>query len=849
MKIGLALGFSCLAILSASACSTPDQFAVDIDITAGSSMLVADTTGKTPLQEMQSFVLLVSGDETESYTVAPGRAFADHERQRYFPATTTHTLVFTIEGRDTNGKTIATGASGAVALTPGHHTDTTITLQVPGFNPVDFAGEDLTGLDLSSVDLSGAPITTVSFVTPPSSPTANLPVDVASADFDGDGHPDVAIASKMDGKVQIFITGVGGVLPAAPKYTYVQAGASALGVGNFSGDTDIDFVVANAAAAGNIVFYTNTGGGFNATTPTTIGAGVDSIAVGDFDKDGKPDVAVGSSTVASAWIVYSSNGFATLTTMTLAHPASRLKAPDLNGDGYADLVAVETANNDVEYALSTSGTASYTFSATKSLAVTAPGDVAFADLNGDGKPDGIAVPNDSGTLATYLANARPGVLSVATTFSLDVGGVSHAVLADFDGDGKVDLLTTHQPGDVPYQALRLALGTGGAAFSTPVYYAFGDTPDGLIVEDLDGDGKLDVVVTSPGSNLVSTARGLGSSALYAGRMVMTPGQGGTFERPLIADVNADKKLDLLSTDRDATLVQLGDGMGNFATPVPISGGSTICTGVGDFNGDHILDIASGDFYGVVGVSLATGPGVFGPLTQTNEAMHIPDIVVDDLDGDGNVDIAVPDQSTTNLYVFRGTGTGALGTKEVYSVLINSTRILVADINGDGRKDLVTLSYGDSAGPGVSMLFGNVPGKFDTNQIFRVDVNYPFGLEIFDVNGDKIPDLIVGGDVVGYFNGNGDGTFVSTSTLLNQRSIGLVRTDVNRDGKLDLLASAQDGVHVFIGSAGTLVPAGVFLAGGGGNSQYLVAGDLTGDGLPELVTTIHPTAARIINNSH
>lgn len=183
---------------------------------------------------------------------------------------------------------------------------------------------------------------------------------------------------------------------------------------------------------------------------------------------------------------------------------------------------------------------------------------------------------------------------------------------------------------------------------------------------------------------------------------------------------------------------------------------------------------------------------------------------------------------------------------------NAMSVAVADVNGDGKPDLLVTNlcggYITTKCPPetVSVLLGNGDGTFQTEVSYNAGASGAASVSVADVNSDGKPDLIVGfASFVNPFNasavsvllGNGDGTFQTAKLFssggLNVRSVAVA--DVNGDGKPDLLASNQSTVAVLLGNGDGTFQTAQPLSAGGLDVFAVAAVDVNGDGKPDVVT--------------
>jgi trimeric autotransporter adhesin len=283
------------------------------------------------------------------------------------------------------------------------------------------------------------------------SPSAFLPGAIAVGDFNGHGIPDLAVAPALDeGTTEVLLgngdgtfTNAGGILENDNNTVTSNAIAAA----DFNGDGKLDLV--ETCASGNeqpcnllLILSGNGDGTFTQSCMTPLAfAGSQSMAMGDFNGDGQPDVAVINSGANGVNVFLNVGGcLSVVYTMpaTGAGPSS-ITAADFNGDGKLDLAVSNSGSNNVTILL---GDGDGTFTAAASPATgMAPNSIAVGDFNGDGIPD-LAVANAGSSNVTILLGNGDGTFAAAASPAADTGSTSVAS-ADFNGDGKEDLVVTN----------------------------------------------------------------------------------------------------------------------------------------------------------------------------------------------------------------------------------------------------------------------------------------------------------------------------------------------------------------------------------------------------------------------
>jgi hypothetical protein len=330
------------------------------------------------------------------------------------------------------------------------------------------------------------------------------------------------------------------------------------------------------------------------------------------------------------------------------------------------------------------------------------------------------------------------------------------------------------------------------------------------------------------------------------------------ESVAVGDFNGDHKLDIVTVYQTSDVgfggfdLLKGNGDGTFQPPIRnnigIFKGSQIVAA--DFNNDGKLDVAivsEGDK--VVWIILGNGDGTF--QTQTNIPLNDSPVgfTVGDVNNDGILDVAVANLFT-GLQIALGNGDGTFQAPVDYAAGLFPAAVTLADLNHDGKLDAVVTNTGDST---LSVFLGNGNGTFQP--MTTVMTGGPIATAAADFNGDGKLDLAVadGGTAsIGILLGNGDGTFQPEMSFPGGGG-GVLVGDFNLDGHVDVVSLGGGEVVVFGGNGdGTLRPAVMFGVGGSGSSA--VAADVNGDGALDLVVTVFqtdgvpPQYVKILTNS-
>ncbi len=322
-------------------------------------------------------------------------------------------------------------------------------------------------------------------------------------------------------------------------------------------------------------------------------------------------------------------------------------------------------------------------------------------------------------------------------------------------------------------------------------------------------------------------------------------------RVAIGDFNGDHTLDLAVCNfGDPTTSQagnvsllLGKGDGSFAPAVNFIAVNN-CTGIvaGDFDGDSksdLLVLRTGDATvgdpGDVTIFLSNGDGTFKKGQILVPGKNPADAVVTDLNADHKLDLIFANQTDGTMSVALGNGDGTVQAAVAYPVGARPNVVRVVDVNGDGTGDLAVFRP-----LGADFLLGNGDGTF--RQGSSIGLGFYSSAAVADFNGDGSPDLIVRAcSIFQHPNscgttlrlGDGSGGFQSATSISD--SPGAAPADVNGDGALDLVGSTPDGsqVAVLLGNGDGRFHSPLNFPAGTSPGIGGIA-DLNGDTAPDLI---------------
>ena len=663
-----------------------------------------------------------------------------------------------------------------------------------------------------------------SVVIPAGTAAAGIPVTLLA-------HP----GSGADQSFQLLVDAAGvGPAPAFAAQRSFATGTypMSVAVADLSGDGKPDLIVANYSSSSISVLTDNTTPG--ATTPSFIGpktfaagAAPQSVTVADLNGDGKLDLAMANPADNTVSVLLNTSAFFTMSfaaaqTFAVGPYPNFIATADVNADGKPDLIVTNGGDGTVSVLLDTTarGATTASFTGQQTFATgPSPHWIAATDLDGDGRPD-LAVANfDSNSVSVLLnttaAGAATPTFAAQESFATGASPVADAT-ADVNGDGKRDLLVVNDDGTISVLLNAIAPGDTVPSFAPQQEFATGINPTSIVAADFNGDGKPDVAVVNFTSTTISmlrntTAPGAATPSFAAQQTFATGAQPYSIAA---ADVSGDGKIDLFVTNLvdNSVSVLLNSTSAPGAAPdfgtqqVFATGSVPNSVTTADINGDGKPDLVAANRGGVSVMLNISVPGAATPSFASQEvfaAGGLPQFVAAaDINGDGKPDLIVANYDNDNVSVLLdttppGANTPTFAVQKTFATGASPASVAATDIDGDGKPDLVVSNvFGDS----VSVLRNTTtPGAatpdFAAQQTFAVG-SRPCSIATSDINGDGKPDLIVANafsDNVSVLSNTtapgGAPSFAAQRTYaVGQFPTAVAVADINGDGKSDLIVA-------------------------------------------------------------
>lgn len=648
--------------------------------------------------------------------------------------------------------------------------------------------------------------------------TGGIPTGLAVGDFDQDGLLDVAVttAGTRVGSAVTILKGDGGGEFFAESSIAVSGYPSALLRARFDEDEIPDLVVTDNNGS-NIAFLKGLGNSDYFAppgSPIAVGSLPEAIAAADLNDDFILDLVVANQVSTSG---------------TTPGSVSILRG---RGDGTFGVVmqldpTPEEPNRLVSALSADLGTKA----------------VALGDLNGDEIVDIAALNAGASTVTLFFGE---GDLNFGNRTAVPIGaGPEDIGLADLDDDGALDLIIAESFADTD-GAIAVLLGNGDGTFRESQAFQAGNTPNGVAIGEMNGDGIPDIVATNRRSGDVSILLGRGNGGFADARTFVADAEPVTLA---LADMDDDGATDVVAiTDaKSGTAARVrNQGSGSLdAVENVLVGVTPSALAAGDVNDDAVPDIVVGTSTGTVLIYSPQVEGGFAIIESLAIGGVFPSLVAVDLDGDAVLDLAIADQDGARAVIVKGLGGARFGTPRSVALQQRPSAITSGDFNADGRVDLAVTTSGpsgpiDPPSPKVTVLLRQADGTYVAGMPVDVEAS-PSAIVAADFNGDGRDDLAVtnqGANTLSVLFSNANGSLRLNQTL-NPNEIGeqpssLTVADFNLDGRPDIAVA-----DLLAGSATRIILTdenGLLMLDRTVNSSLLAdisARDFTGDSLADI----------------
>ncbi len=619
------------------------------------------------------------------------------------------------------------------------------------------------------------------------------PKDIAAEDLNGDLRPDLLWACSGDDKLGILIASPSGGYLALGNLTSLGA-PSSLAVTDMDGDGKLDVVVSGNSDSSLRIFLGAGDGSFTEGPVLSTQLGPSSVVAGDFNGDGLKDLAVSESGNSTLSVFLRIAGgqiaFGPPISLGTGLAPTRLLALRLNNDAVDDLVVA--SNGDGNLSVFTSA-GDGTFDPRLDYPVgTGPLAIVTGDFNSDGNLD-LAVTLSIDNTVQILTGSASGALTAGQLIN---SGRNPSALAwaDSNGDGLKDIWVAAADD----ATIEILPSRGSAQFgpTTPVQVA----PSVIAHGDLNGDGHEDIVAAHPSLNSLTLMPGA-SRGIFPQTLTLA-----TATQPsglLVRDLDGDGRPEILVASADAATLNIHKNLGsagsfNFGLPqeYAVEGGPSVIR-AGDLNQDGRIDVGVlNSTANSLTLLFQQADGTFGVTSRLDTGSSPSDLLLGDFNRDGRIDLAVSQANDGTVGVFRGNGPGTFQARVNYMTSVdfgsNPTALGLADFNSDGRSDIAVLNEGEAS---VSILLGTLSGEFVLASSTNSAGITPTSMTLGDFNHDGVADVAVsnGSEArVSILLANGNGALSNpTEYVMQGRVTRLLAADLTQEGTLELMAILPD----------------------------------------------------------
>ncbi len=676
-------------------------------------------------------------------------------------------------------------------------------------------------------------------------------VDGATADFNGDGYPDIVAIDYNNAQLKVFFNDGDGTFDDASVTISTPGFPVDVAAADIDNDGDMDLLTANNNAAGFSIIKNNGNSTFATRTDISYSSAT-TIAIGDMDNDGYMDALLDKAGSDTLYTFFNdgSGGYSGAPSKTkIASSMTDIEIVDAENDNYLDIATVHGGSVNTIYLLSNNGDGTFTNEDSRSVSGS-PAAVAFGEPYGS-LTFGVATSSGNSFFRTGL---NTNYTEFAGNVNLSAGSNPQSIIvSDFDD------ISTNSDNSGDFLMANYGNSTLSLLSSDDFDYSFTETtisltanPWDLATADFDGDGRMDVVTfnnngeisvlynmdttpptvssVSPVNNATNIAvssnitvnfdMAINSSTLDSSSVVVMGSLYGQYDGTYSYNSNTltiDPDTDFLPGEQITVSVTTGVENTNgisavaYITQFNTAGGSAniladdVKVGatnpygaeLADVDGDGDLDLLVVNFSAdSVSIRLNDGAGTFGAITPYSTGAGPIGVETGDFDRQNGMDFVVSNYSSNTVSVFTNNGSGSYSSTD-YATGSNPIDAVTEDFNKDGYTDIIVFNR---SGASATILLNDGDGTFTSSgTITNLGTNKDM-IWATDIDNDNDIDIVTGGagQTLTIAKNNGDATFAAASAT-SIVSHGAAFTDIDGDNEVDLIVSsdATNTVSVYL----------------------------------------------------
>ena len=726
---------------------------------------------------------------------------------------------------------------------------------------------------------------------------------ISVGDLNNDNRMDFVTVLTNSDVVAVFLGHGDGTFSTMTTYsTGVGSNPWRTVLADFNGDDRLDIVSMNKGSKTIGILIGNGDGTFTTvrTHPTVDKHTPYSVLAVDLNKDNHLDLIVGDDRCSLTVFLGFGNGSFYTWNIYLTFDRcilSSIALFDYNHDGYPDVVTASPSQDSIRWYL---GAKNATFS--KSIPWAFPHgtqslDIGVVDFNEDNRDDLLIANFGTDTIVVFYRSEK-GQLTFGTQYSTGYGSKPYMiakanshdkkqstvvvqlwgtkeiavltsyyaarfhneensatgtafqpvslVTGDFNSDNRSDIVVVNAGTD----DLHLLFGSSIGSLSLKQAYAIGNnsSPQYVIACDIDRDNQLDIISVNSNDDSISVIRGRGNGT-FAEQLKYHMGVGSQPHAVASGDLNNDNRLDLVvaNTGTDSLSILFGFNYTSFVNPTRsymFGNGDSVKLVVNDLNNDGILDIAvSLDISGQVGVLLGYGNGTFTLVSNYSIGTYArpSGIAAGDFNNDNRSDVVVAVTAANYMGILFGCGNGSFLPILTYSIghLSYPSVVVTKDLNHDNQLDIVLITQVNSS---VGVLLGYGNGSFSMIKTYATGESVLLqSIGIGDVDNDGHLDIVVAdsGSNIRILIGNENGTFDDTMTfsIISHCGLNFVTVaDLDNDNQADIIAvsSSRNNIIILFGFGnGTFADIRIYSTGDGSQPNSASISDFNSDSILDL----------------